>query len=99
MYKFNPNAKWWTDTGNGNRYWGTSNNVSQAFSRLKRKTDLPDIDMLQALRRSGISHMAQAGEPLQNVHRLAGHKTMETTNNYYLALDAKEASVSFKVLK
>ena len=95
MYKFNPNAKWWTDTGNGNRYWGTSNNVSQAFSRLKRKTDLPDIDMLQALRRSGISHMAQAGEPLQNVHRLAGHKTMETTNNYYLALDAKEASVSF----
>ena len=71
----------------GGQYYSDANNLSQRFMRLKDQAGIGDVDMLQILRRSGITILVESGEALQDVHRWAGHKRIETTMKYYLNMD------------
>ena len=71
----------------GGQYYKDANNLSQRFMRMKDGAGIGDVDMLQILRRSGISILVESGAALQDVHRWAGHKDIKTTMNYYLNVD------------
>ena len=55
--------------------------------------------MLQALRRTGITHMVETGIPIEKVRYLAGHQRLSTTDKYYLFVDKQRATedVNFKI--
>ncbi|MED5288351.1 MAG: hypothetical protein VX417_00060 [SAR324 cluster bacterium] len=48
--------------------------------------------MLQALRRTGITHMVETGIPIEKVRYLACHQRLSTTDNYYLFVDKQRAT-------
>jgi len=50
------------------------------------------IDMLQALRRTGIIHMIESGIMKDDVRYLAGHQNTSTTDKYYLFIDKNRAT-------
>ena len=85
--------KWYLDN-NGNPHYTDKDNLSQAFTRLRDKRFKWErkIDMLQALRRTGITHMVETGKPLETVRYLAGHQRLSTTDKYYLFVDKQRAT-------
>ena len=51
--------------------------------------------MLQALRRTGITHMVETGIPIEKVRYLAGHQRLSTTDKYYLFVDKHHATQDY----
>ena len=78
----------------GKPHYSEAENLSQAFTRLRDKHFKWDrkIEMLQALRRTGITHLVEAGKGIQDVKYLAGHQKLATTEKYYLFVDKQRAT-------
>jgi len=85
--------KWYLDN-NGKQHYTDKDNLSQAFTRLRDKRFKWErkIDMLQALRRTGITHMIESGIMKDDVRYLAGHQNTSTTDKYYLFIDKHRAT-------
>jgi len=85
--------KWYLERA-GKPHYSSAENLSQAFTRLRDKQFKWErkIDMLQALRRTGITHMVETGIPIEKVRYLAGHQRLSTTDKYYLFVDKQRAT-------
>lgn len=68
--------------------------IRKAADRLRRSCGLPAMKNggLHQLRKTAVTAWARQGVPLIDAQCVAGHRSMQTTRNYYIAIDA-EASV------
>lgn len=76
--------KMYIDSTNSSVDYSKYGALTYKLNEIRDRLDIPQYEPLQTLRRSGITLMVEAGESQHNVHFMCGHRSIQTTEKYYI---------------